>query len=123
MASKGKDNEYFRLPDLSWMLLVTFGLYLMVCSLHKPDWVPFDYLGPLGALSRYLATEHPHLVNGTILVAFLIHSAYIVYTVSLMRKTQLSSSAQFKWYITIFIFGGFSLIHLRRYVYNTPHKD
>ena len=32
MANKAKDSEYFRLPDLFWMFMVTFGLYLMVVS-------------------------------------------------------------------------------------------
>merc|ERR1711894_184201 len=116
----GYKDDYFRYPGIVWIALVPAGLSLLTVATLKPEWIPYDTLGPVGTLTLYLVKNFPSVLTGTCITAWLLHVGEAVYANQLCEEKQLSDGAKLKWTIQTFLYGMFSLKHL---VYYEPKRQ
>ncbi|XP_030837654.1 transmembrane protein 254-like [Strongylocentrotus purpuratus] len=110
-----KHSDHFVLPNVMIMVVVTLGLLLTVLCTFKPDVVPYDYLGPLGALAHYLAYKQTLVMQTICYTAIFMHVLESFYAYYLAGMKELSSSARLKWGIGTFFFGIFCMYQLLKY--------
>ncbi|ESO95838.1 hypothetical protein LOTGIDRAFT_239402 [Lottia gigantea] len=109
-------DEFFVLPHPLWMIIISFGLWLLVTTTITPDKVP-SFLGPLATFSRFLGKSHPLICNLICIFTVLAHCGEALYASKLCQDKGMSVSASIKWTLSTMIFGFSSLIRLK------PHKS
>ncbi|XP_071507108.1 transmembrane protein 254-like [Diadema antillarum] len=114
MAPKG-DPNYFQLPSVFIMFLIAFGMTLTAMCVYAPNLIPFNYLGFIGDLARYLAYERPKLIAGIWYGAVAIHISEAIFAFYLAGKKGITGCARIKWFISTLCFGIGSLGILLKY--------
>ncbi|XP_074658313.1 transmembrane protein 254-like [Tubulanus polymorphus] len=82
------------------------------------DWVPCDYLGPLGKFVLFLNDAHPYNLYIIVVIIWLIHVGEGVFADKLCRERNISLSCRVLWDIQSFLLGFPSLRVL--YAYKPP---
>ncbi|XP_055868326.1 transmembrane protein 254-like [Biomphalaria glabrata] len=113
------DRNYFSLPHPFWMLLISFGLWLLGASTFAPHTIP-EFLGPIGRFGVYMSQFHNSLV-GLCVITVILHTLEAAYAGKVCHDRELTSGATVKWVISTFFFG-FSSLTLRLLPYKPDQK-
>lgn len=111
----GSKDDYFQTPGIVWIAIVPAGVTLLSLAFLKPEWVPYEMLGPIGTFMLYLVQNYPTLLAGAFYFTWISHAIEAVYVNKLCEAKQLSDDVKMKWMIQTFIFGMFSLTLLKAY--------
>ncbi|CAL1545557.1 unnamed protein product [Lymnaea stagnalis] len=115
----GFDRNYFTLPHPFWMLIITFGIWLLLASTFAPDTIP-DILGPIATFGKYMSQYH----NLNILLCYItviLHCLEAAYAGKVCYDRDMTTSATVKWVASTFLFG-FSSLALRLLPYKPGRK-
>uniref|UniRef100_A0A3P9ACX3 Transmembrane protein 254 n=1 Tax=Esox lucius TaxID=8010 RepID=A0A3P9ACX3_ESOLU len=71
--AKSDGGDYFRRASLFWIITVTLSMGYFTWTVFWPQHVPYDNLGPLGTLSKYLVDNHHALMYKGWWAAWVVH--------------------------------------------------
>ncbi|XP_061490923.1 transmembrane protein 254 isoform X2 [Rhineura floridana] len=109
-------STYFRRTKTLFMVVITGGLSYYTWALFFPSTIPYNLLGPLGTLTKYLVENHKTTLQIGYVVTWLIHLADAFYALRLCKiKGITDGSTQLQWFVQTFLFGLSSLIYLLVY--------
>ncbi|KAJ8248221.1 hypothetical protein GJAV_G00239720 [Gymnothorax javanicus] len=107
---------YFKNPSLFWMATISLSMGFYTCAVFWPELIPFDMLGPLGSLSKYLLENHYPLMYYGWWMAWLVHLAEALYSIKVCSDAGVDSmTTQGLWFLQTFLFGFASLSLLLKY--------
>lgn len=107
---------YFKNPSLFWISVIFFSMGYYTCTVFWPEQIPFDMLGPLGSLSKYLLENHYPLLYTGWWMAWLVHVAEALYSLKVCSDKGVDSlPTRGLWFLQTFLFGFASLILLLKY--------
>ena len=106
-------KTYFAGPSLPVAALILFGLWMGFCMCFSPDSVPHAYLSYAGKLYHYMAFEAPTFKWTFCTVAAIVHVGESLIALHLTsRKGVTDPWTRFKWWISVLLFGMFSMRYL-----------
>ncbi|KAJ8359871.1 hypothetical protein SKAU_G00163960 [Synaphobranchus kaupii] len=107
---------YFKNPSLFWIATIGLSMGYYTCTVFWPEQMPFEMLGPLGSLSKYLLQNHYPLLYTGWWMAWLVHMAEALYSLKVCSDKGVDSlTARGLWFLQTFLFGFASLILLLKY--------
>ncbi|XP_053244154.1 transmembrane protein 254-like [Podarcis raffonei] len=117
MDSQGEHRaDYFRRSNLFVMVAILAGLSYCGLAVFSPSTIPYDLLGPLGTVTKYLVENHKTLLNIGYLVTWLGHVGEALVALKLCKMKGITDpSTQRLWLVQTFFFGMGSLYLLLTY--------
>ncbi|KAG9344383.1 hypothetical protein JZ751_011052 [Albula glossodonta] len=107
---------YFKRTSLFWIATVSLSMGYYTCTVFWPEQLPYDKLGPLGSLSRYLVEHHHPLMYTGWWLAWLVHVGEALYSLKVCSDKGVDSlTARSLWFLQTFLFGITSLSLLLKY--------
>lgn len=105
---------YYVRPNILISILVVFGLWLTCCTCLAPHTVPYNHMSIVGTLYKHIAFDANPVWKWVIFVgATLTHVGESLYSLYLTKQKGITDPAtRFKWCISTFALGIFSLRHL-----------
>ncbi|XP_038050353.1 transmembrane protein 254-like [Patiria miniata] len=110
-----KQEAYFSLPALPWMIVIATGMYILFGSAFWPSIVPYAYLGPVGSLAKYLKDEYPAFLVFLAVSTVIVHFGEALYCMKMCGRKNISDSYRVLWFLSTMAFGGASLKKLSKY--------
>ncbi|XP_025079922.1 transmembrane protein 254-like [Pomacea canaliculata] len=108
-------NDFFVFPHIGWMILVTFGLYLLFTSTFSPEsalqYIPW----PLCDFVYYMGKQHSQICSLLCVSTAVIHSLEAAYAGKVCQDKKMTPIATVKWTLMTFLFGFASLTRLCAY--------
>ncbi|CAI5774357.1 transmembrane 254-like [Podarcis lilfordi] len=80
--------DYFRRSNLLVMVAIFVGLSYHGWAVFSPSTIPYDLLGPLGTVTKYLVENHKTLLNIGYLITWLIHIGEALYALKLCTSLE-----------------------------------
>ncbi|TFK09498.1 Forkhead box protein I1-ema [Platysternon megacephalum] len=115
-AAPGNPGGYFRCTSRFWMGVIAVSIGYFAWAVFLPSTIPYENLGQLGHITKYLVDNHPKLLYNGFWLAWGIHIAEALYSIKLCKTKGITdSSVQRRWFIQTFLFGIASLSHLLAY--------
>ncbi|KYO27663.1 transmembrane protein 254 [Alligator mississippiensis] len=120
MASRGErvagSGRYFQRAGGLPMAVVAVSFGYLACAVFSPTTIPYESLGPLGHLTKYLVDNHHNLLHYGFWLAWGIHGAEALYSVKLCKtKGIIHGPTQLQWFFQTVVFGMASLYKLLEY--------
>ncbi|XP_015279041.1 PREDICTED: transmembrane protein 254-like [Gekko japonicus] len=120
-APRSAPSAYFKQTHPVFMAAVAFGLVYHGWVVFSAETFPYDFLGPIGTFTRYLAENHKIFVDIGYAIVWLIHVGEALYCLKLCRDKGITDPlTQFRWVAQTFCFGLTSFFLLLIY---TPPKE
>ncbi|XP_036430487.1 transmembrane protein 254 [Colossoma macropomum] len=114
--AKSDGHAYFRRSSLFWIVTVTLSMSYYTWVVFWPHQVPYDSLGPLGALSKHLVNEHYSIMYKGWWCAWAIHSFEALVALKVCSDKGIDSlSTRLLWFAQTVLFGFASLGLLLKY--------
>ncbi|KAM3835874.1 transmembrane protein 254 [Vipera latastei] len=120
-ARSDQPATFFR-PTRPFFVVLIVGLMLYYgCAVFAPSIIPYDGLGPLGRLTKYLQENHKTAFHVGYLLAWLLHIGEACLSIWLCNKKGITDSkTQLCWFVQTLLCGIMSLYFLL--VYKPPKK-
>uniref|UniRef100_A0A670HWL6 Transmembrane protein 254 n=1 Tax=Podarcis muralis TaxID=64176 RepID=A0A670HWL6_PODMU len=117
MDSQGEHRaDYFRRSNLFVMVAILVGLSYHGWAVFSPSTIPYDLLGPLGTVTKYLVENHKTLLDIGCLLTWLGHVGEALCALKLCKMKGITDpSTQRLWLVQTFFFGIGSLYFLLTY--------
>ncbi|KAG7462749.1 hypothetical protein MATL_G00188050 [Megalops atlanticus] len=107
---------YFRRASLFWIVTVTLSMGYYTWVVFWPNQLPYERLGPLGSLSKYLVGNHYPVMYYGWWLAWAVHLAEALYSLKVCSNKGVDNmTARGLWFLQTFLFGYASLNLLLRY--------
>ncbi|KAL0964296.1 hypothetical protein UPYG_G00321930 [Umbra pygmaea] len=114
--AKSDGCDYFRRTSLFWIFTVTLSMGYFTWVVFWPHQVPYDYFGPVGTLSKYLADNHYSLMYKGWWATWIIHLAEALFAMKVCSDIGVDSTVvRFLWFIQTVLYGFASLGLLLKY--------
>ncbi|XP_050816317.1 transmembrane protein 254 isoform X1 [Gopherus flavomarginatus] len=96
---------YFRCASRFWMGVIAVSIGYFAWTVFLPSTIPYENLGQLGHVTKYLVDRHPKLLYNGFWLAWGIHIAEALYSIKLCKTKGITdSSVQRRWFIQTFLF-------------------
>ncbi|XP_072534356.1 transmembrane protein 254 [Salminus brasiliensis] len=114
--ARSDGSAYFRRSSLFWIVAVTVSMGFYTWTVFWPQQIPYDSLGPLGALSKYLVNEHYSILYKGWWAAWAIHTIEALVALKVCSDKGITSSfTRLLWFSQTVLFGFASLGLLLKY--------
>ncbi|XP_062850895.1 transmembrane protein 254 [Trichomycterus rosablanca] len=114
--AKSDASSYFRRTSLFWILSVSISMSYYTWAVFWPQQIPYDSLGPLGALTKYLVKEYYTFMYKGWWMAWTVHAVEALVALKLCSDRGIvNPSARFQWFVQTLLFGFASLGLLIKY--------
>ncbi|XP_046885221.1 transmembrane protein 254 [Hypomesus transpacificus] len=114
--AKSDGCDYFKRTSLFWIITVTLSMGYFTCVVFMPEHVPYDNLGPLGSLSKYLVHNHHELMVQGWWAAWAIHVFEALVAMRICRAKGIAGpTTRLLWFVQTILFGFASLGLLIKY--------
>ncbi|XP_071400800.1 transmembrane protein 254 [Centroberyx affinis] len=121
--AKSDGCDYFRRTNLFWIITVTFSMGYFTCTVFVPEKIPFENLGPLGTLSRYLVDNHADLMYKGWWAMWAVHVLEAVVAMRVCSQKGIDNAAtRCLWFVQTVLFGFASLGLLLKYDPERPKQ-
>ncbi|XP_067322422.1 transmembrane protein 254-like [Anolis sagrei] len=112
---------YFRRTPLPLMLLVIGLLGYLSWIFFAPQTIPFDKLGPLGTLTKYLLEHYSSLLRLWYVSAWIFHTLFAFIVLKVCKEKGITDhTTQFWWFAHTVAYGVIPLVFL--WTYKPPMK-
>ncbi|XP_060622836.2 transmembrane protein 254-like [Anolis sagrei] len=122
-ARRGTPNPatYFRRTPLILMLLIGGVNAYHAWTLFAPQTIPYDKLGPLGTLTKYLLEHYNTQLRIWFVTVWILHALWAFIVLKLCKEKGITDhTTQVRWFAQTITFGLNSLFFL--WIYKPPMK-
>ncbi|XP_053535766.1 transmembrane protein 254 isoform X2 [Ictalurus punctatus] len=88
--AKSDSSSYFRRSSLFWIVTVTLSMGYYTWAVFWPQQLPYDILGPLGALTKYLVKEYHSFMYTGWWLAWAVHLCEALVALKVCRTQYIS---------------------------------
>ncbi|CAB1312482.1 unnamed protein product [Coregonus sp. 'balchen'] len=114
--AKSDGYDYFRRASIFWITTVALSMGYFTWTVFWPQQVPYDNLGPLGTLSRYLVDNHHSLMYKGWWAAWVVHVAEALVAMKVCSNKGVDGTmTRCLWFVQTVLFGFASLGLLLKY--------
>ncbi|XP_055774575.1 transmembrane protein 254 isoform X2 [Salvelinus fontinalis] len=114
--AKSDGCHYFRRTSIFWITIVALSMGYFTWTVFWPQQVPYDNLGPLGTLSRYLVNNYHSLMYKGWWAAWVIHVAEALVAMKVCSDKGVDGTmTRCLWFVQTALFGFASLGLLLKY--------
>ncbi|XP_041922035.1 transmembrane protein 254 [Alosa pseudoharengus] len=114
--AKTDGSFYFQRSGLFWIVTVTLSMSYYTWTVFWSEAIPYERLGPLGSLTKYLVDNHYPLLHYGWWLAWAIHFFEAVVAMKICSDKGVGSlKARCMWFVQTFLFGFASLGLLIKY--------
>ncbi|XP_062987746.1 transmembrane protein 254 [Elgaria multicarinata webbii] len=122
-SSSSSPSTYFQRASPFWMVLIAAGMSYYGWAVISPSTIPYDYLGPLATLTKYLVKNHNIVFQLGYVIAWMVHVWEAFYALKLCKTKGITDfSTQLWWFVQTFLFGVASLHYLLQYEPQRKHE-
>ncbi|CAF0842358.1 unnamed protein product [Brachionus calyciflorus] len=114
--------DYFERPHPFWFAIIIPSLVYLAVLAYMPDLIPFDSLGPLGALSRYLHENHKIIPIVILWMALATHLFEAIYVVKTAHSLQINAKCKSRWFFQTLMLGYPSTRLMNKFYYLNKRK-
>lgn len=108
-------HDNFKLVKPYWIINI-IGMLFITAIIWNPNQFPFDKLGYLGLLAKYLYKGYTKAFIAGVYVAWGLHLGEAIYALKLTTSIDTSLQCKVFWFIQTFLFGYPSLGMLRQHI-------
>nr|XP_055025682.1 transmembrane protein 254 [Misgurnus anguillicaudatus] len=116
VMAESDGRAYFRRSSLFWIITVTLSICFFTWVVFWPQDVPYDSLGPLGALAKHFVDYHYSVIYYGWFLTWVVHLFEACFALKVCSEKGIdSTSTRLMWFGQTFLFGFASLGLLIKY--------